>query len=120
MPIKYRYETVDGQDEIVPGITFDLTPGHSPGEMVLLISSGREKLYCLGDLLHHLEEFERLEYYSSADISPEEAISSRNRIFAAAADSGTLVFAGHLPFPGLGHVKRNGSLFSWQPIRIAV
>jgi glyoxylase-like metal-dependent hydrolase (beta-lactamase superfamily II) len=118
LPIKYRYETVGEKEEIVPGIKFILTPGHSPGEMVLVIRSGNEQIYCLGDLIHHLKEFDRPDYYSGADISPNQAIASRNRIFSSAAKTGDLVFAGHLPFPGLGHIGHNGDLFSWEPIKI--
>ena len=44
------------------------------------------------------------------------AIASRRKLFAEAARDKLWVAGAHLPFPGLGHVRRDGNAFAWVPI----
>ena len=44
-------DLMEGETELAPGITAIHTPGHTPGHMSLLISSGRERALLIGDVL---------------------------------------------------------------------
>lgn len=44
-----------------------------------------------------------------------EAIASRRAMLEMASDGGGWVAGAHLPFPGLGHVRRDGRAYAWVP-----
>jgi glyoxylase-like metal-dependent hydrolase (beta-lactamase superfamily II) len=90
-------------------------PGHTPGNAILDITSDAGRLFYLGDLIHFPIEFTNPEYYKFTDVDPEQAVETRTRIISQLADSECLVFACHLPFPGLGRIKLKNNGFYWQP-----
>jgi glyoxylase-like metal-dependent hydrolase (beta-lactamase superfamily II) len=116
LPRRDRFDLVQDGARVFPGIRLIAAPGHTPGLMMLEISSGGEKLLCIGDIIHSQVEFASPEYYSLFDVAPEQAVSTRARILTQAAAAGTLVFACHFPFPGLGHLVADGESLNWQPI----
>jgi glyoxylase-like metal-dependent hydrolase (beta-lactamase superfamily II) len=111
-----RFDLIEDNAEALPGIRLMLAPGHTPGNSILEISSDGQRLLCIGDLAHSQIEFTRPDFYSFLDVDPEEAIRSRNQVLTQAAGSGILVLASHFPFPGLGHIKMENGLITWQPI----
>ena len=62
------------------------------------ISSGKDVLLCVGDLIHSQLEFTRPEYYAFLDSVPEDAIKLRTEGLLKIAESHTLVFASHFHF----------------------
>ena len=74
----------------------------------------------MGDVVHvHSVQMPDPEVTIEVDVDASKAISARKKILAAAAESGWLVGAAHLPFPGLGHVSINGQGFTWTPVEYA-
>jgi glyoxylase-like metal-dependent hydrolase (beta-lactamase superfamily II) len=118
IPIQKRFRLIGGEMEIVPGIGFVMAPGHTPGHMVITISSGAEKLFCFSDLFHDISKVEQPDSYSDIDMAPEQAIRSRIHILSLVARPDVMVFAGHFPFPGLGHIAKRDDKWLWQPIEI--
>ncbi len=116
LPLKSRIEMLENNGEIVPGMKLQNAPGHTPGSALIILSSGRERLVVLGDLIHHPIELTRPDYYKMFDHSPALAVRTRNRVLAQVARRRDLVFSPHFPFPGLGHVAAEGNGFEWQPI----
>ena len=45
-----RYEPVDGDLELLPGIRLVPAPGHTPGSQVVVVSSGERPVVIAGDL----------------------------------------------------------------------
>ena len=119
LPLRDRFDFVAGEGDILPGIKFNLAPGHTPGNTVITLSSGGKQLLCIGDLIHDPLEFTQPDKYGMIDFSHEQAIHWRNEVLSQAAASRSLVWACHFPFPGLGHIGRQGDLFDWQPIKSA-
>ena len=116
--IQDRLELVDGDKEIIPGIELIRAPGHTPGHIVLVISSGTEQLLCTCDLFRDPLDLVNPDLCLSFDYLPEEGRRTRMQILSRIAATNPLVFATHFPFPGLGHIgKRDGEWF-WQPIEI--
>jgi glyoxylase-like metal-dependent hydrolase (beta-lactamase superfamily II) len=109
---------VQGETEIVPGVRVIPAPGHTPGHMVVHVSSGDEHLLYAGDTATHPLH---LEYFPDLvgiyDVLPEERVASRHRIFDWAADEKMLVIGQQFPpFPSLGYVVKKGEGWQWQPI----
>ena len=115
LPIPDRFDLLDDNTGALPGIKLMLAPGHTPGNSVLEISSEGQTLFCLGDTLHARIEFTEPGHYSFLDVDPEEAIRSRTQVPARLEKTGTLVFACHFPFPGLGRIVKRGTVLDWQP-----
>jgi len=116
IPVRNKFDLVKGDAEILPGVKLKAAPGHTPGHVMVDILSNGERLLCIGDIIHRQLEFENPELLVAFDVVPKQAIEKRNQIFSEVAKSGVLVYVGHFPFPGLGHITENDGIFSWQPI----
>lgn len=118
-PLRAKYDLIEGETEIVPGIKCMLTPGHTPGHMVLAVSSGAERLLCTGDLIRDPLELAQPGLYRAIDFNHQQAVQTRLQVLSDAAAADNLVFACHFPFPGLGRFVRNGDELQWQPLQAA-
>jgi glyoxylase-like metal-dependent hydrolase (beta-lactamase superfamily II) len=116
LPIPDQFDLVKDDAEILPGIKLVAAHGHTPGNVMVEISSEGQRLLCIGDIIHSQTEFVDPAYLSLFDIDPEQALKTRAQVLSDVAESGTLVFACHLPFPGLGHIMRHEGVFAWRPI----
>jgi len=115
-PIQARLDLVEGEKEISPGIHAIAAPGHTPGHMALLISSGGERLLCISDAVLHPIHLEHPDWYPAFDLLREQAMATRRQLMDRAAAQKALVLGFHFPFPGLGHVIQKGKGWQWQPI----
>jgi glyoxylase-like metal-dependent hydrolase (beta-lactamase superfamily II) len=115
IPIKDRFELIDDEAEILPGFETIKAPGHTPHQIVLSISTGRERLFCIFDVAHHPIQFLRPFWPTLTDLQPEQAISTRQELLAQKLTPDSLVFACHFPFPGLGRVVSGDDGWLWQP-----
>jgi glyoxylase-like metal-dependent hydrolase (beta-lactamase superfamily II) len=61
LPIQDKLTLVDNETEIVPGIKLIREPGHTPGHVVPVISSGTEHLLCTSDVIQHPLQIARLD-----------------------------------------------------------
>lgn len=112
-----KWKTFDSDRELVTGITSIDTHGHTPGHSSYLLNNGEQKLLILGDLVHnHAVQFARPDVAIEFDNDPKQAIAARKRIWAQAAKEKLLVAGMHLPFPGIGHVrKETKGGYTWVP-----
>lgn len=117
LPIQDRFDIVDYKTEILPGIKAMATPGHTPGHMVLDISSGNEQLLCTFDIVHYPFQLEQPDWHFVGDTTPEQAALTRRQVLNRASTDKVLVMACHFPFPGLGHIIKDGEVWIWQPIK---
>lgn len=120
LPIKDQLDLIDQEMEILPGIYALEAKGHTPGHMVVAVSSqGEELLYTSDTVLHqlHLKYPEwQTDFY---DLDLEQAAATKQRIFDRAAADKALVLAFHFfPFPSLGHVLKKGEGWQWQPVEV--
>jgi glyoxylase-like metal-dependent hydrolase (beta-lactamase superfamily II) len=118
--IREQVTLVDREGEILPGIGVLLTPGHTPGHMVVSVSSKGERLLYTADVVLHPLHLEHPDWTPVYDLLPDEAAESKRRIYDLAAESGALVLGQHFhPFPSLGHVVTESEGWQWRPITAA-
>lgn len=115
-PIKDQLDLIDHETELLPGIKAIWAPGHTPGHMALVISSGGEKLFHISDTVLYPVHMEQPDWYPAFDYAPEQANATKHKILDRAAAEKSKVFAFHFPFPCLGHVIKKGKGWQWQPI----
>jgi glyoxylase-like metal-dependent hydrolase (beta-lactamase superfamily II) len=102
--------------EVAPGVTTFDTAGHTPGHISVHIGSGSEEMLLTGDVVVGSEvPFLHPEWPFGFDIDVPKGIETRMAFLDRAATDRTLVGSYHLPFPGFGHVVREGSGYRWLP-----
>jgi len=100
------FEKIKGGDRLLDGIEIIDAPGHTPGHIALLISSGNDQLLHLVDSAHHhVLSFAHPDWDFAFDADPKLAIETRKRILDRASADRLRIFGAHLPFPALGHVR---------------
>ena len=117
LPIRDQFDLAEDNAELLPGIKLIPAPGHTPGNVMVDISSGKDRLLCIGDIIHSQVEFMNPEYLAIFDVTPDQAINTRTRILSEIARASTPVFACHFQFPGLGYITHQEGIFSWQPLQ---
>jgi glyoxylase-like metal-dependent hydrolase (beta-lactamase superfamily II) len=105
-------------EQILPGMTAVPIPGHTPGQIAVLIESENEKLIHLADLLHSPMQFAHPEWSVRFDVDTRISVPTRRAALGRAADENMLTLFYHLTFPGLGRVKQAEKGFAWEPLAI--
>lgn len=108
---------VTGQ-EIFPGVTAWVTPGHTPGHTVYVIESGGRRLVAFGDVFHTPAQVTRPDWRAALDVVPDQAIASRHALLGELLRPGTLAFANHFADVQFGQVVRDpgSGRRRWRPI----
>jgi glyoxylase-like metal-dependent hydrolase (beta-lactamase superfamily II) len=113
-PLKACMELLEAEKEIVPGVRAIPAPGHTPGHIVLVISSAKEQLLHMADTVLHPMHLEHPAWRTIFDLNQDDAATTRRRLLDRAAADKLSVLAYHFPFPGLGHVTSTGSAWRWE------
>jgi len=113
-PLKSRIELFEGEKEIATGVRAIPAPGHTPGHIALQITSGKAQLLHIVDSVLHPLAMEHPGWRNVFDLDPEQAATTRARLFDRAAADGATALAYHFPFPGMGTVKRHGAAYRWE------
>jgi glyoxylase-like metal-dependent hydrolase (beta-lactamase superfamily II) len=116
LPIQSQIEVIERETEIAAGVHAIPAPGHTPGHLALLISSGAEQALHLADSVVHPIHLEQPEWYPLFDLEPEQAASTRRKLLDRAAAEGAPILSYHFPFPSVGHVSQKGDGWQWEPI----
>ena len=102
--------------EILPHVRTVNAAGHTPGHTAILLESRGERLLCLGDSFYDGLQLSHPGWWTPWDHDGQRSVLSRRRLLGWAADENLLVHAYHLPFPGLGLIKRHGDVYEWRPV----
>lgn len=89
-------ELVDGDREILPGISLIATPGHTRGHQSVMIESGGEKACYWGDLIPVAAHL-RLPYFSAFDLYPVDLMKTKKKYLDSALREHWLVIFNHDP-----------------------
>jgi glyoxylase-like metal-dependent hydrolase (beta-lactamase superfamily II) len=104
----------DAGEEILDGIRFLPTFGHSIGHMAIEIRSRGETALFSGDVMHSAVQVHRPEWNSMFCLDQEQARASRQRLLAHVADTGATVFAAHFAETSAGTITRVENGFEWR------
>ncbi len=112
-----RVKAFSEEGELFPGISAINTYGHTPGHTVYQAESQGQRIRFIGDLLHSQDiQFARPEITIDFDLNSPKAARQRLNAFNDAVEGGYLIGAAHIPFPGIGHIQRDGGAFEWIPM----
>lgn len=112
------FDLIDVADEgtdVAPGIRLLPTPGHTPGQVAVELSSRGETALVTGDSIHHPVQMAHPELCSCVDIAPELAARTRNQVLDSLAGTSTLLLGSHFPPPTGGHVRSEDGGYRLAP-----
>ena len=109
-------DLVEGDQVLTPEVTAIATPGHTPGHMSVLISSGGEKAIITGDTLASPAHVTHPEWAFMFDADQGQAVATRTALVERAEAEGLTLVACHLPAPGFGTVVRVEGKRYWRGI----
>ena len=116
LPYHNRMNFVEDGKEVLSGVTALATPGHTVGHTSYLISSGDKTFLNVGDVVHHTALlFRNPQWEFAFDSDPKAAAQTRLKLFDMAATEETPLIGYHFPFPGLGHIRREGEAYAYVP-----
>ena len=109
-----RFDLVEGEREIVPGITVVPTPGHVPFHQGILIESGGERAFYLADLVPTAAHLP-LPWIMGYDLEPLVTLETKRRILERATKEGWLVIFEHDATNTWGRVGNDGKSYTLLP-----
>lgn len=105
-----------GTTQVIPAVRAVPTPGHTPGHAFFVLESEGAAIEFIGDVLHvQAVQMARPEVTIVYDVEPPAARSQREQQFDRLARQRRMVAGAHLPFPGIGHLRRESAGFSFVP-----
>jgi glyoxylase-like metal-dependent hydrolase (beta-lactamase superfamily II) len=110
-----RLETVDGEAEIIPGVSVEKIRGHNAGMQGVRVASEGQTAFYFGDAIPttaHLPPAWTMGY----DLYPVELGEAKKRLLARAASEGWLCVFVHDPRLPWGRVVQEGHRFSVAPV----
>jgi glyoxylase-like metal-dependent hydrolase (beta-lactamase superfamily II) len=116
LPIQDQISLVDDTYEVTDGVRLLPARGHTLGGVLIEVASGKDRMLCIGDLIQSQIEFTLPGFYSFLDSAPGDALTLRTDGLSRMAKAGTLIFACHMPFPGIGRFVKAGGVLGWQPL----
>lgn len=109
LPYKGRIKFIEDGKDVIPGVQAMAVPGHTVGHTIFIIKSGAKSLVYTADITHHqilLTEKPRTEF--AYDTDPKAAVVSRLKVFDMIASQKLPMLAYHFPWPGYGHLAKQG------------
>lgn len=101
---------------VLPGIRSVSLPGHTPGHVGFLITSGPTSLLDIGDTVHSsIVSLGHPEWAMGFDGDKALGRQTRQAELAGLAKARTLIFSPHFPYPGFGHVVAEKGSYAWEP-----
>jgi glyoxylase-like metal-dependent hydrolase (beta-lactamase superfamily II) len=105
---------------LLPGVTALASHGHTPGHSSFLFESDGKALLVLGDIVHaHAVQFPHPKVTMEYDVDQQAAAATRATLFVKLAEKGWAVAGAHLPFPGIGHIRKDGKAYAYVPVEYA-
>ncbi len=106
-------DLVDGDQEIVSGVTMLHAPGETRGHSIVRLDSDSARFYALGDLFHHPSEIAELDWPSPwVDLPTMRA--SRERFLAEAVPADATIVFTHEHFPAWGRIVAGDGGYRWE------
>lgn len=110
-----RRRGVRDGEEVFPGVVAYSTPGHTPGHVSYVVSSGADSLIVLGDAFHSTVQLARPHWRVAMDMAPEMGVATRRRVCQDLLANDGLVFGNHFSDVQLGRLAATEGGPNWVP-----
>jgi len=111
-----QLELLDGQREVLPGISVVASPGHVPHHQSVLVDGGGGAIACfLGDVCPTASHLP-LPWIMGYDVEPLVTLESKRRLLARAADEEWLLVFEHDAAHAWGRAEHDGKAYALRPL----
>jgi len=100
-----RFDPVEGDVEIVPGVSVRRVPGHTPNIQAVLVDSGGETLFYPSDLIPTAAHVP-LPWVMAYDLEPLRTVENKTAVLGEAARKGWIVVLEHEPHSPVGRAAQ--------------
>jgi glyoxylase-like metal-dependent hydrolase (beta-lactamase superfamily II) len=107
-----RVTILDGERQLIPGLTALPAPGHTPGHTVYAVHDGAERALLLGDSIYCPQQLTEVDWAAASEVDPLLARRTREWLWREIEGSGATAVGQH--FPGLLGGRVLGR--QWQPV----
>jgi glyoxylase-like metal-dependent hydrolase (beta-lactamase superfamily II) len=120
--LKKKVTPYEWGKEVAPGLLAVESIGHTPGHTSYVLSSGSGKVFVQSDVTNNPNLFATNPgWHASFDQDGDVAEKTRRRIYDMVVAEKLAVQGFHYPFPGLGHVEKDGAGYrvvpaAWNPV----
>jgi glyoxylase-like metal-dependent hydrolase (beta-lactamase superfamily II) len=117
-----RVKTYEWGKDVIPGVTAQGTPGHTPGHTSFVISSGSDAVFVQSDVTHVPFLFVRHpDWHAFYDQDGAMAEATRRKVYDMLVADKMRVQGFHYPFPANGYVEKDGTGYRlvpapWSPV----
>lgn len=107
-------ELVGDGHRINDNIWLESIPGHTPGQVAVHVSDGKDHVILCADLMHHPLQLQNPHWSTLYCADAEQARTTRRRFLCEHAGSNTIVVPAHFPGPTAGNVIARGEHFGFR------
>ena len=111
-----QVQTFEGATEFFPGFRSEPAYGHTAGLTVYVLENGGDEVMFWGDVVNIAVQVDDPDISLRFDSDAAAAAATRRRLLEDAATKCYIVAPAHLPFPGLGHIRKDGHAYTWVPV----
>jgi glyoxylase-like metal-dependent hydrolase (beta-lactamase superfamily II) len=112
-----KWHTFSDSEAIMDGVQLVSLHGHTPGHTGYEFSSKGQSILFWGDTIH--EQLVQLSHADTTvvfDIDHATAAAMRKQLFPRLASEAALIAGPHMPFPGMGRLRKQAGGYVWAPV----
>jgi len=109
-----RFDLIEGEPEVRPGIQLMRTPGHTPHHQSVKLTSGGETAVFLADVTPTAAHLP-LPWIMGYDVEPMVTLESKRHVHAKAAAEGWLMIFEHDATNAWGRIEHDGKAYALVP-----
>lgn len=107
-------DPIDADGEVAPGISTVHSPGHTLGHRHVVISSGDQRVFMLGDAVTCPIQLGDSEWSAMSDIDPKMSARSREALYLELEGTNDVAAPSHFPGLQFGRVLRGEGRRYWS------
>jgi glyoxylase-like metal-dependent hydrolase (beta-lactamase superfamily II) len=112
-----KWHTFSGSEAIGEGVQPVSLHGHTPGHTGYEFSSKGQKILFWGDTVHtQIVQLRHPDITVVFDIDHPASAATRNQLLPTLAREAVVIAGPHMPFPGLGRLRKDGNGYIWAPV----
>lgn len=109
-----RWNFLEGDTELMPGIRVRVTPGHTRWHQSILLETPQGPVWYLGDIVP-TSRHAKPHYVMGYDLFPLDVMASRSALFEEAMAREPLLIFEHDPDTPVGRLRRDGKSYVVEP-----
>jgi glyoxylase-like metal-dependent hydrolase (beta-lactamase superfamily II) len=112
-----KWHTFSDSDALLDGLRLVSLHGHTPGHTGFEFSSKGKAILFWGDTVHEeLVQLNHPDVTVTFDVDHAAAAATRNGLLPGMAREGALIAGPHMPFPGIGRLRKEANGYVWAPV----